>query len=83
MGQHCGVSLIRTGKNHFLAVLSAAHISFPPNRCPALLPLIQLTLNHLRPFSLAPLYRLGMASTASPWTSPPTHPPSRSAGGFP
>ncbi len=27
---------IRTAKNHFSAVLSAAHISFPPNRWPAL-----------------------------------------------
>jgi hypothetical protein len=42
---------IRTAKNHFLAVLSAAHISFPLNRWPALLPLIELTLNHLRSFA--------------------------------
>jgi hypothetical protein len=32
-------------------VLSAAHISYPPNRWPALLPLTELTLNHLRPFA--------------------------------
>ncbi len=43
-----------TGKNHFLSVLSAVHISFPPNRWPALLPLTELTLNHMRAFSLDP-----------------------------
>ncbi len=32
-------------------MLSAAHISFPPNRWPALLPLTELTLNHLRSFA--------------------------------
>jgi hypothetical protein len=45
---------IRTAKNHFLSVLSAAHISFPPNRWPALLPLTELTLNHLRSFAPDP-----------------------------
>jgi hypothetical protein len=65
---------IRTGKNHFLALLSAAHISFPPNRWHALLPLTQLTLNHMRPFALdpSPPFRPGMASMASQWTSPLT-----------
>ncbi len=64
---------IRTAKNHFLAVLSAAHISFPPNRWPALLPLTQLTLNHLRPFALDPsisawhgLHRKSMDFAAHP-----------------
>ena len=45
---------IRTAKNHLLSVLSAAHISFPPNRWPALLPLTELTLNHLRSFAPDP-----------------------------
>ncbi len=34
---------IAKNKNRFLSVLSAAHISFPPNRWPALLPLTELT----------------------------------------
>jgi hypothetical protein len=37
-----------------LATLSSVHISFPPNRWPALLPLTMLTLNCMRPFSLDP-----------------------------
>ncbi len=38
---------IRTSKNHFLSTLSTAHVSFPPNRWPALLPLTMLTLNSM------------------------------------
>ena len=37
-----------------MATLSSVHISFPPNRWPALLPLTMLTLNCMRPFSLDP-----------------------------
>jgi hypothetical protein len=45
---------IRTGKNHFIAVLSSCHITFPPNRWSDLLPASELTLNHLRHSSLDP-----------------------------
>jgi hypothetical protein len=43
---------ICTGKNHFLSVLSSAHITFPPNRWSDLLPVAELTLNQLRPSAL-------------------------------
>jgi hypothetical protein len=43
---------IRTAKNHFISILSSAHISFPPNRWSSLLPMATLTLNHFRHFAL-------------------------------
>jgi hypothetical protein len=77
--QHCinpAERAICTAKNHFLAVLSAAHISFPPNRWPALLPLTQLTLNHLRPFALDPSISAwhGLHRKPMDFASHPIHP---------
>jgi hypothetical protein len=67
---------IRTGKNHFLSVLSAAHISFPPNRWHALLPLTQLTLNHMRPFALDPSISAWRGTYGQPmdFAAHPIHP---------
>ena len=42
---------IRTYKNHFIAILSAVHPSFPADLWHLLLPLTELTLNHLRPWT--------------------------------
>ena len=64
---------IRTAKNHFLATLATTHFSFPPNRWNTLLPLAQLTLNHLRSFALDPSKSAWhTASMAAPLISPPT-----------
>jgi hypothetical protein len=45
---------IRTGKNHFLSVLSSAHITFPPDRWCDLLPATELILNTMRHSALDP-----------------------------
>ena len=68
---------IRTGKNHFLSVLSACHITFPPNRWPDLLPATELTLNHLRSSSLDPLLSAwhGLHGSAIDFLAHPIHPP--------
>ena len=42
---------IRTYKNHFIAILSAVHPSFPADLWHLLLPITELTLNHLRPWT--------------------------------
>ena len=41
---------IRTFKNHMIATLSSVHTQFPLDLWDQLLPHIELTLNHLRPF---------------------------------
>ena len=69
---------IRTGKNHFLSILSAAHITFPPNRWSDLLPITELTLNHLRPFftpnpSLSAWH--GLHGSPVDFAAHPIHPP--------
>ncbi len=68
---------IRTGKNHFLSVLSAAHITFPPNRWSDLLPITELTFNHLRSSLQTRPSPPGMVYTGLPWISrpPPSTPP--------
>jgi hypothetical protein len=44
----------KTAKKHFISTLASVHVSFPPNRWHALIPLAQLTLNTLRPFAKDP-----------------------------
>jgi hypothetical protein len=68
---------IRTGKNHFLAVLSACHITFPPNRWPDLLPATELTLNHLRSSSIDPILSAwhGLHGSSIDFLAHPIHPP--------
>jgi hypothetical protein len=39
---------IRTAKNHVIAIFSATHITFPPNRWHDLIPQAEVTLNHMR-----------------------------------
>jgi hypothetical protein len=68
---------VRTAKNHFLSVLSAAHISFPPDRWHLLLPITELTLNHLRSFALPPLRSAwqGLHGRILDFQAHPIHPP--------
>ena len=67
---------MRTAKNHFTAVLSAAHISFPPDCWHLLLPITDLTLNHLRRFSLSPVMSAwqGLQSRVLDFAAHPIHP---------
>jgi hypothetical protein len=68
---------IRTAKNHFLSVLASAHVTFPPNRWPDLLPATELTLNHLRRFSPDPSESAwhGIQGAPDDFAAHPTHPP--------
>jgi hypothetical protein len=66
----------RTSKNHIIAVLSSCHVVFPSNRWPDLRPLIELTLNHLRPWHPNPSLSAwhGLHSVKFDFASYPIHP---------
>ena len=68
---------IRTAKNHFIALLSAVHPTFPSDLWHKLLPIAELTLNHLRPWTPSPsisayqgLYGHSIDFRATPFTHP-------------
>ena len=58
-------------------MLSSAHITFPPNRWSDLLPVSELTLNHLRPSALDPSLSAWHGLHGSPvdFAAHPLHPP--------
>jgi hypothetical protein len=68
---------IQTTKNHFIAVLSSTHITFPPDRWPKLLPLAELTLNHLRKWHPNPSLSAwhGLRGSPHDFAAQPIHPP--------
>ena len=68
---------IRTYKNHFIAILSAVHPSFPSDLWHLLLPITELTLNHLRPWTPNPQLsaHVGLHGHRTDFLAHPLHPP--------
>ena len=68
---------IRTFKNHMIATLSSVHTQFPLDLWDQLLPHIELTLNHLRPFHGNPSISAHHGIHANPvdFLAHPLHPP--------
>ncbi len=68
---------IRTAKNHFIVVLASAHVTFPPARWHLLLPITELTLYHMRGFSLDPTISAwhGLKGLPLDFSASPIHPP--------
>ena len=68
---------IRTAKNHFISLLSATHPSFPSDLWHKLLPIAELTLNHLRPWTPRPTISAyhGLHGHCIDFRAHPLHPP--------
>ena len=68
---------IRTFKNHFISTLASVHPTFPPDLWDLLIPITNLTINHLRPSKLGPSISAyaGIHGANIDFAKYPIHPP--------